>query len=60
MIGTCRMGADPATSVVNKWQQSWDVPNLFIVDGSVLATGGRGQSDAYHFSAGFAGGVLYS
>jgi choline dehydrogenase-like flavoprotein len=40
MIGTCRMGNDPETSVVNKWQQSWDVPNLFIVDGSVLATGG--------------------
>ena len=40
MIGTCRMGDDPATSVVNKWQQCWDVPNLFIVDGSVLATGG--------------------
>jgi choline dehydrogenase-like flavoprotein len=40
MIGTCRMGADPETSVVNKWQQSWDVPNLFVVDGSVLATGG--------------------
>ena len=40
MIGTCRMGADPERSVVNKWSQSWDVPNLFIVDGSVLATGG--------------------
>ena len=40
MIGTCRMGADPQTSVVNKWHQSWDVPNLFIMDGSVLATGG--------------------
>ncbi len=40
MIGTCRMGASPETSVVNKWQQSWDVPNLFVVDGSVLATGG--------------------
>ncbi len=40
MIGTCRMGADPASSVVNKWHQSWDVPNLFIVDGSVLPTGG--------------------
>ena len=34
------MGADPDTSVVNKWHQSWDVPNLFIVDGSVFATGG--------------------
>jgi choline dehydrogenase-like flavoprotein len=40
MIGTCRMGADPETSVVNKWHQAWDVPNLFIVDGSALATGG--------------------
>ena len=40
MIGTCRMGSDPASSVVNKWNQSWDVPNLFIVDGCVLATGG--------------------
>ncbi len=40
MIGTCRMGEDPRSSVVNKWNQSWDVPNLFIVDGSVLTTGG--------------------
>jgi choline dehydrogenase-like flavoprotein len=40
MIGTCRMGADPETSVVNKWHQAWDVPNLFIMDGSVLPTGG--------------------
>src|SRR5260370_20930752 len=40
MIGTCRMGDDPRSSVVNKWSQSWDAPNLFIVDGSVLATGG--------------------
>ncbi len=40
LLGTCRMGADPETSVVNRWQQSWDVPNLYIVDGSVFATGG--------------------
>jgi 2-methyl-1,2-propanediol dehydrogenase len=40
MIGTCRMGAAPETSVVNKWHQTWDVPNLFLMDGSVLATGG--------------------
>jgi 2-methyl-1,2-propanediol dehydrogenase len=40
MIGTCRMGSDPKTSVVNAWNQTWEVPNLFIVDGSVLATGG--------------------
>ncbi|RVB04519.1 GMC family oxidoreductase, partial [Mesorhizobium sp. M7A.F.Ca.CA.004.02.1.1] len=40
MIGTCRMGSDPSTSVVNQWNQTWEVPNLFIVDGSVLTTGG--------------------
>ncbi len=40
MIGTCRMGKTPDMSVVNMWNQSWDVPNMFIVDGSVLATGG--------------------
>lgn len=40
MIGTCRMGDNPETSVVNGWGRSWDVPNLFIVDGSVLPTGG--------------------
>lgn len=40
MIGTCRMGDDPETSVVDGWSRSWDVPNLFIVDGSVLPTGG--------------------
>jgi choline dehydrogenase-like flavoprotein len=40
LLGTCRMGAAPEMSVVNKWQQCWDVPNLFIVDGSVLTTGG--------------------
>ncbi len=40
MIGTCRMGKSPDMSVVNQWHQCWDVPNLFIVDGSVLTTGG--------------------
>ncbi len=39
LLGTCRLGHDPATSVLNQWQQSWDVPNLFIMDGSVLPTG---------------------
>ena len=35
-----RMGKTPEMSVVNKWHQCWDVPNLFIIDGSVLTTGG--------------------
>jgi choline dehydrogenase-like flavoprotein len=39
--GTCRMGNDPKTSVVDKYHKAHDVPNLFIVDGSVLVTGGR-------------------
>ena len=30
------MGADPATSVVNKYLQSWDVPNVFVVGGSAF------------------------
>jgi choline dehydrogenase-like flavoprotein len=39
--GTCRMGKDPKTSVVDKWHRAHDVPNLFIVDGSSMVTGGR-------------------
>ena len=39
--GTCRMGDDPKTSVVNKFHRAHDVPNLFVVDGSNLVTGGR-------------------
>ena len=34
-VGTARMGDDPKTSVVNRWQQAHDVPNLFVMDGSV-------------------------
>ena len=40
MLGTCRMGSDPETSVVNEWHQSWEVPNLYVCDGSSFATGG--------------------
>ena len=43
LLGTCRMGNDPATSVVDKFHRSHDVPNLFICDGSSLVTSGRGQ-----------------
>jgi choline dehydrogenase-like flavoprotein len=39
--GTCRMGNDPRTSVVNRFHRTHDVPNLFIVDGSSFVTGGR-------------------
>ena len=40
LLGTARMGRTPDMSVVNKWNQCWDVPNLFIIDGSVFTTGG--------------------
>jgi choline dehydrogenase-like flavoprotein len=33
-LGTARMGIDPKKSVVNQFQQSHDVKNLFVVDGS--------------------------
>ena len=39
-MGTARMGRDPNTSVLNEWNQSWDVPNLFITDGSFMTSGG--------------------
>ena len=40
LVGGCRMGTDPAESVVDSDQRAWDVPNLFIADGSVMATQG--------------------
>jgi len=43
LLGTCRMGDDPATSVVDRDHRSHDVPNLFICDGSSFVTSGRGQ-----------------
>jgi choline dehydrogenase-like flavoprotein len=43
LLGTCRMGNDPATSVVDRYHRSHDVPNLFLCDGSSLVTSGRGQ-----------------
>ena len=33
-MGTARMGDDPKKSVVNRFQQSHDVKNLFVVDGA--------------------------
>jgi len=38
--GTARMGNDPRTSVVNADCRSWDIPNLWICDGSVFPTVG--------------------
>jgi choline dehydrogenase-like flavoprotein len=38
LLGTCRMGDDPAAAVVDRWGRCHDVPNLFIVDGSIFVT----------------------
>ena len=43
LLGTCRMGDDPATSVVDKYHRAHDVRNLFLCDGSSFVTSGRGQ-----------------
>jgi choline dehydrogenase-like flavoprotein len=39
-LGTCRMGDDPKTSVLNKWSQSHDIKNLYVVDGASFVSGG--------------------
>jgi choline dehydrogenase-like flavoprotein len=40
LMGTARMGADPRRSVVDPYGRCHEVPNLYIVDGSILVTGG--------------------
>lgn len=38
ILGTARMGDDPQTSVVDGYGRAHDVPNLFVIDGSVMPT----------------------
>ncbi|MBO0723766.1 MAG: GMC family oxidoreductase, partial [Blastocatellia bacterium] len=37
-VGTCRMGKDPKTSVLNSYCQAHEIKNLFVVDGSCFTT----------------------
>ena len=37
-MGTARMGHDPTTSVLNKYNQAHDIPNLFVTDGSFMTS----------------------
>ena len=46
LMGTCRMGNSPGTSVVNAYSRTHDIPNLFLVDGSNFVTSGRQQPTA--------------
>ena len=43
LLGTCRMGNDPKSSVINSDHRTHDVANLFLCDGSSFVTSGRGQ-----------------
>ena len=37
-MGTARMGTSHKNSVLNKWNQVWDAPNVFVTDGSCMAS----------------------
>ncbi|MES2305007.1 MAG: GMC family oxidoreductase [Gemmatimonadota bacterium] len=37
-MGTARMGRSPKSSVLNKWNQLWDVPNVYVTDGAAMAS----------------------
>jgi choline dehydrogenase-like flavoprotein len=39
-VGTCRMGSDPKTSVLNSFCQTHDVPNLFVFGGGCFVSTG--------------------
>jgi choline dehydrogenase-like flavoprotein len=37
-MGTARMGRDPKTSVLNKWNQVHAAPNVFVTDGACMTS----------------------
>jgi len=37
-MGTARMGTAPTNSVLNKWNQVWDAPNVFVTDGAAMTS----------------------
>ena len=47
-MGTARMGRDPKTSVLNKWNQMHDVSNVFVTDGACMTSSGtQNPSNTY-------------
>ncbi|MCW5965361.1 MAG: GMC family oxidoreductase [Bryobacterales bacterium] len=39
-VGTARMGDSPKKSVLSKWNQAWDVENIFVTDGAAWVSQG--------------------
>jgi len=37
-VGTARMGSDKKTSILNKWNQTWDAKNVFVTDGAAYVS----------------------
>lgn len=58
-MGTARMGNDPGTSVLNKYNQAHDVPNLFVTDGACMTSGGC-QNPSLTYMAMSARGAHYA
>jgi hypothetical protein len=52
LMGTYRMGNDPQSSVLSRWNRAYNVPNLFIVDGSSLVTSRTSTTDCHGPSPG--------
>jgi choline dehydrogenase-like flavoprotein len=40
LMGGCRMGDDPETSITNADGRTWEIPNLWVCDGSLFPTSG--------------------
>ncbi|GAA5224927.1 GMC oxidoreductase [Membranihabitans marinus] len=58
--GTARMGKDPQTSVLNRWNQMHDVKNIFITDGSAMCSSGTTPGPSITYMALTARAVDYA
>lgn len=58
--GTARMGRDPRTSVLNKWNQMHDIKNVFITDGSSVCSSGTTPGPSVTYMALTARAVDYA
>ena len=56
LCGGAIMGTDPSTSAINRYLQSWDVPNLFVTGASAFPAECRLQPDRHRGGAGLLGG----